>query len=167
MNITEQRFWDKVQKTDGCWVWTGAKRNKGYGAFTYRVGDRLIQGRAHRYSYELHKGAIPPGLWVLHKCDNPACVNPEHLFLGTSEDNIQDMVKKGRHVSGGTHCGSDGEWKRGEIHHAAKLTEDNVREMRRLHIEGGWSFSQLGKRFGVNTSAAYKIVKRKLWKHVE
>lgn len=167
MKTTEQRFWEKVQKTDGCWIWTGSKRNKGYGAFSYTVNGRLIQGRAHRYSYELHKGEIPPGLFVLHRCDNPACVNPDHLFLGTNEDNIRDMLAKGRHIPGGTHIGNAGDWKRGTEHHAAKLTPDDVREIRRLHAEGGWSYGQLGKRFGVNASAAYKIVKRLLWKQIK
>lgn len=167
MKTTEDRFWEKVKKTDYCWNWTGSKRNKGYGAFGYTVNGRTIQGRAHRYSYELHIGDIPQGLFVLHRCDNPACVNPDHLFLGTNEDNIKDMLSKGRHVSGGTHCGGDGGWTRGADHHGAKLTPDQVYELRRLHAEGGWSYSQLGKRFGVNGSAAYKIVKRLLWKHLE
>lgn len=167
MGTIEERFWAKVKKTNSCWIWTAAKRNKGYGAFTYKENGRTIQGRAHRYSYELHKGPIPPGMFVLHQCDNPACVNPDHLFLGTNDDNIRDMLSKGRHIPGGTHIGDKGDWKRGAAHHAAKLTPDDIREMRRLHAEGGWSYSQLGKRFGVNTSAAYKIVKRLLWKHLE
>lgn len=167
MKTIEERFWEKVKKTDTCWIWTGSKRNKGYGAFSYTVGGRLIQGRAHRYSYELHKGAIRPGYFVLHKCDNPACVNPDHLFLGTNEDNIRDMLKKGRHIAGGTHCGDEGDWKRGTKHHAAKLTEEDVRELRRLHATGEWSYSQLGKRFQIGPSAAYKIVKRLLWRHLK
>jgi len=167
MQTVEQRFWAKVKKTNSCWLWTGAKRNKGYGAFSYTENGKLVQDRAHRYSYRLHKGDIPPGMFVLHKCDTPACVNPDHLFLGTNNDNIKDMLRKGRHISGGTHCGEAGDWRRGTEHHAAKLTPDDVREMRRLYAEGGWSYSQLGKRFGVNTSAAYKIVKRLLWKHLK
>lgn len=167
MATIEQRFWAKVKKTDTCWLWTGAKRNKGYGAFTYTENGKLVQDRAHRYSYRLHISPIPLGMFVLHRCDTPACVNPDHLFLGTNEDNIRDMLAKGRHIPGGTHIGDQGAWKRGTRHHAVKLTEDDVREMRRLYAEGGWSYSQLGKRFGVNTSAAYKVVKRLLWKHLK
>jgi hypothetical protein len=84
-----QRFWDKVQKTEGCWLWTGSKYNKGYGSFN--------RTRAHRFSYELHYGPIPVDLFVCHHCDNPPCVNPSHLFLGTALDNTQDELFKERH----------------------------------------------------------------------
>ena len=89
-----QRFWQRVNKEaeDGHWVWTGAKRGFGY-------GQLFVNGKnqsAHRLSWELHNGPIPEGLWVLHKCDYPPCVNPEHLFLGTPQDNALDKCKKGR-----------------------------------------------------------------------
>src|SRR3990172_4237019 len=96
-------FWAKVNKSDGCWTWTASKRKFGYGAFVWADSEgRIIQGRAHRFSYELHHGPIPLGICVLHKCDNPACVRPSHLFLGTRADNNFDMLSKGRHVCGGT-----------------------------------------------------------------
>jgi hypothetical protein len=90
-----ERFWGKVRKGAGCWVWTGSRIPKGYGKI--QLGRRGTSPRfAHRISWELHFGPIPQGLWVLHKCDNPSCVKPSHLFLGTAKDNTSDMMAKGR-----------------------------------------------------------------------
>jgi hypothetical protein len=90
------RFWGRVKKTpDGCWIWMGAKRNKkGYGTFCEPITGKQIY--AHRFSWEWHNGAIPMGVFVLHKCDNPACVNPDHLKLGDAMDNNHDSISKGR-----------------------------------------------------------------------
>lgn len=88
-----KRFWSHVDKTDGCWLWTGADKGAlGHGRF-YVKGKRT---KVHRFSWELANGPIPPGLFVLHRCDNGACVRPDHLFLGTQADNIRDMDSKGR-----------------------------------------------------------------------
>lgn len=89
----EIRFWLHVQKSDGCWVWDGSANPAGYGVVW--TNDKALVG-AHRYSYELHIGPIPEDLHVLHRCDNPPCVRPGHLFLGTAADNVRDMVQKGR-----------------------------------------------------------------------
>lgn len=93
------RFWAKVKKTDGCWLWRGAVHSD---SFPYGLISRSGGGiplRAHRVSWALHHGQIPPGLHVLHKCDNPRCVRPDHLFLGTPKDNSDDAKKKGRLVA--------------------------------------------------------------------
>ena len=100
----KERFWDKVEKSSGCWMWLGSKGSHGYGQTSNRGGYIL----AHRMSWELAYGTIPTGMCVLHKCDNRECVNPNHLFIGTKSDNTQDMMRKGRNYTGvretKTHC---------------------------------------------------------------
>jgi hypothetical protein len=96
------RFWAFVAQGDGCWEWTGYIRPDGYGQFGV---DRSIHERAHRMAYQLTAGPIPKGIDVCHRCDNPACVRPDHLFLGTRSDNMRDMVAKGRgRKETATHC---------------------------------------------------------------
>ena len=99
----EERFFEKVNKTDSCWLWTGALSSSGYGSF----GVAGKATAAHRYSYQIHNGEIPEGLIICHTCDTPSCVNPDHLWLGTYSDNMKDMVAKDRHGSSSrvqTHC---------------------------------------------------------------
>src|SRR4030043_361681 len=90
----EKRFWNKVNKTDDCWIWTAYCNKKEYGCFKFQDKSEL----AHRVSWIIHNGPIPNGLHVLHKCDNPPCVRPDHLFLGTDKDNANDRISKGRFV---------------------------------------------------------------------
>lgn len=94
---TEEKFWPRIRKTEGCWLWTGPGDRRGYGQFFPKQGIHLI---AHRYSWELVNGPVPEGLFVCHHCDTPPCVRPDHLFLGTPKDNHDDMVRKGRHARG-------------------------------------------------------------------
>lgn len=92
----EERFWLHVQKTESCWVWTAHRNNNGYGLMRVGYGINRATVSVHRLSWKMHNGEPPPGKCVLHKCDNPPCVNPDHLFLGTHRDNTQDMIRKGR-----------------------------------------------------------------------
>lgn len=165
---TEERFWEKVDKNGPkqphmktqCWVWIASFKPKGYGQFRY---DKTT-GYAHRYSWELHDSPIPSGMSVCHHCDNRACVRPDHLFLGTSKDNSQDMVKKGR-------CKSRG--KPGEEHANAILTDDQIQAMRdrwdkhELHKSDGHSIIDIARDFNVSVPTVHRIVYRKAWKHVK
>lgn len=103
---TEERFWSHVEKSGECWEWTGALSKENarpthhYGAFCYRLDGKRVWIMAHRFSWELHNGPVPDSdveICVLHRCDNPRCVRPDHLFLGTDKDNMHDMIRKGRH----------------------------------------------------------------------
>jgi len=95
----EERFIAKVHKTDGCWLWTGATTSTGYGHLT-TGGNRGLPVKAHRLAFELAKGPVPVGFEVCHHCDNPLCVRPDHLFLGSRRDNVDDALAKGRYASG-------------------------------------------------------------------
>ena len=108
----EERLWAKVAKGDECWEWSGGKNDKGYGL----IGLRKKLYYVHRLSYEWHLGPIPDGMLVLHSCDNPACVNPSHLSLGTVQDNSNDMVERRRHRTHSmTHCKRGHLWEQSNI----------------------------------------------------
>lgn len=139
-----------IEKTDGCWLWTGSRTSDGYGGI--RVCGKSVG--AHRVAYELFVAPIPDGLHVLHRCDTPNCVRPEHLFLGTHADNMSDMATKGR-ANPIT----------GERHHSAKLTVDMVREVRRLH-GAGVSIHELARRLPVRRKSVQKLLRGKSWKSV-
>ena len=172
-----EAFWAKVNK-DGatvmadlgqCWEWTASRNEWGYGAV---LKKKYGQASAHRYSWVLHNGPIPDGLWVLHRCDNPGCVRPDHLFLGTVADNNADKTNKGRQARKETHgdyfargtshgAETHPEKFRGEGNHFAKLTEAQVIEIRaRVGKRNG---AALAREFGVTRGAVNAIKRGRAW----
>lgn len=147
----DEVFWSCVEKTETCWVWKRPLTKDGYGQFRY-LGLNML---AHKISWIIKNGPVPENLCVLHDCpsgDNRACVNPDHLWLGTNDENMNDMVLKNRQAKG-EHNGN------------SKLTELQIKEIRRLGSEG-MNFKNLGQMFGIDQSTAADIVKFKIWKHV-
>lgn len=147
----QARFWSKVRVTSAndCWEWL-AQRQNGYGVFR----DGRMK-KAHRVAWELVNEQIPVGLHVLHSCDNPGCVNPKHLFVGTHSDNMKDRQKKGR---------ANDFHGRGESHGGAKLTEVDVKVIREM--AGSASHRELGEFYGVSRSLIGQIINRKIWRHI-
>lgn len=151
----EERFLSKVRKTNSCWLWTGTTNGAGYGSF--RVGSIKDNSRrkvlAHRFAFELYKNQIPTGLLVCHVCDNRSCVNPDHLFLGTHKDNMQDCCKKNR-IS------------KGEQRPKSKLTEKEVEFIRAVFVSRHLEFggAALARQFGVCHQLIHEIVKGEAWK---
>lgn len=150
----EGRFWAKVQKglrVDDCWSWKGTIAKSGYGS----IWTGFCNANAHRTSWVLHFGPIFDGLYVLHHCDNPPCCNPKHLFLGTQQENMDDMTKKGRssHAVGPESSKS-------------KLTADQVLEIRSRYAAGGISYRGLAKIFGMGSGTICHIVLRKTYRNV-
>lgn len=152
------RLWRRVEFdcVGGCWLWSGVTNGIGYGMLTDRTPDN--PGRkvlAHRLSWEIAKGPIPPGLCVLHRCDTPQCVNPDHLFLGTHKTNSDDKIAKGRFRH----------WRPvGEANPRAKLDARRVREMRCL--ARSLPRRAIAQRFGLSLAATAKAITRKTWAHV-
>lgn len=148
----EPRLWKRVIKSlnpDGCWEWQGSKDSSRYGQLSVE-GEMIL---VHRISFELHNGPIPEGKKVLHSCDNPPCVRPDHLFLGDDIDNALDRNRKGRQA-------------KGERIHAAKLTAGDVIHMRSLR-KSGTHLTELAKQFGVCSTHVWMVCARRLWKHVQ
>lgn len=147
------RFMSKVtvpsRKSD-CWIWQ-ATTARGYGQFSTGMSSK----KAHRWIYEVVVGPIPDGHIIRHRCDTPRCVNPKHLEVGTDADNARDRSERGR-----------GDDRKGERHPQARLTESDVREIRRLAHMGNTQ-SLIAKRFGVVRGQVQKIVSRKNWSHVQ
>lgn len=150
--IIKTRFFAKVVKTPGCWLWSGAKLESGYGVFK---GDGMRL--AHRISWAMHNGAIPNGLFVLHKCDNPSCVNPDHLFMGTHTDNMQDMLKKGRKSL---------VRKTGEQNGNSILNAAQVVEIRKIAAAKTMPHRAIAAQYGVSIHLIRKVVYREVWKHI-
>jgi len=149
------RFWSKVERADGCWLWRGTRDNRGYGVFRKEGKDI----KAHRYMYEITYGVIPDGLFVCHTCDNPPCVRPDHLWAGTPRENTEDRDRKGRwrapdnpvHVSG-------------EQHGMSRLTWALVREIRQRFQSGGVSKRGLAREFHVHPKTVREVLSGARWK---
>jgi hypothetical protein len=144
-----ERFWKKVTKSEGCWKWTGQKDKNGYGVL--KLHQKVH--KAYRVSYEIATGKSPIGFCVLHRCDNPGCVNPDHLYLGTPADNARDRKMRGR---GGN--------LKGENNGRAKLNIHLVREIRLLFSTGAYSKVKLGKIYGITDVQIGQIVRNIHWK---
>jgi uncharacterized protein YbaR (Trm112 family) len=152
LNSLEDTFWSYVDKRGSCWIWLGGVDKDDYGDFRWRInGER----KTHRLSYTLAHGAIPKGMLVCHSCDNPRCVNPSHLFLGTPKDNTQDMHRKGRAPV-----------RKGMAVPASKLTEQQVREIRTLYATGEYSQAQLAETYGLSQGSIGDLIRRVTWKHI-
>lgn len=160
----KQRFLSKVQKTDTCWIWTGTMGSGGYGQFWFNGKTHW----AHRVSYALFISPDLKNLCVCHSCDVRNCVNPAHLWLGTNADNTDDMVRKGRTVSGDKH------WTRirpesilrGEKQGSSKLTEEQVLVIREKYATDNYSQRELAKEFKVCQTMIGTILRRERWKHI-
>lgn len=153
-----EKFHNRVIKSpeSGCWIWDGnINTASGYGRLFFE-GRNLM---AHRVSYELHHGPVPAGMHVCHKCDNPPCVNPDHLLPGTDADNVADKMSKGRWGGGPLP---------GERNHNSKLTDAQVSEIKGLlklpNFRG--KCAQLGRAFGVDECAIHHIKSGRAWRHI-
>jgi hypothetical protein len=153
-DVRNEQFWAQVNKTDSCWLWTGWKLNSGYGESTFQGRKMTV----HRYSYTLAHGPIPAGKHVLHRCDVPTCVNPDHLFLGKDADNVRDKVSKGREA-------------RGEMSASAKLTEEKVRAIRAEYWGGKRAQPsnavELSAKYGVTRGTIVFVALGRSWTHVK
>lgn len=141
----------RINQETGCWEWQAARDPNGYG----RISVKYKMLLPHRVSWELHRGPIPDGMFVLHKCDNPCCLNPDHLFIGDQADNMTDKALKGRSVF---------PLKRGEDNGFAKLTETEIIAIRSAH---GQSQRKLAKQFGVSQLHISRIQRRIVWRHIQ
>lgn len=147
---TPENFWTKVdiRKPDECWNWLGTKNPHGYGKLRFRSRNKYL---AHRLSWSLANGEIPDGMNILHKCDNPSCVNPNHLYPGTQSQNLKDAYSRGRYSQKGEHG------------NGRKLTLAQVLEIRRLYSLGGYTYPELGKMFNTCTTNIGGIVRYDHW----
>lgn len=153
MELPEQIYIDhfhkQVTKTDTCWLWTGYRAKGGHGQFRFKSKNHYV----HRLAYLFHHKTIDDSLCVCHKCDNPICVNPDHLFLGTMSENMKDKIAKNRHAKGDNGM-------------LSILSEDNVIEIMRLYKTGQYSQAQLGRRFKIGQTQISRIVNGHRWGHI-
>lgn len=164
------RFWPKVDRRgpDECWNWIASSTRQGYGVIG--IGPHSIE-TAHRVSWALANGLITDGLWVLHKCDNRKCVNPNHLYLGTVKENARDLIERGKpyheirkHITPDVELKRIAALPRGANHHRsnAKLSEDQVREI----LDATGSQKAIAEQYGVCQQLISRIKRRTLWEHI-
>lgn len=147
---TSERLWGNTKKVNTCWVWMGARQKGNYG--TICVSGILT--KTHRLAWELANNAkIPKGMFVCHKCDNPPCCNPDHLFLGTCQDNVNDMIQKDR-------------GNRGTRHGNVKLTDEAIKQIKKDYIPNVVGYKKLAKKYGVSEWCIRRVVKGNGWKHI-
>lgn len=156
-----ERFWAKVSRGDGCWEWTGHRNHQGYGLLYTGPRGSSRQEFAHRVAWELEHGPIPADRTICHHCDNPPCVRPDHIYLGSPATNAHDRDSRGRHE--GIHFG--GGVARGEIHGKAKLTETQVRTIRERRANGE-RLVVLAAEYGLTHAGISAIVMRRTWRHI-
>jgi hypothetical protein len=154
MKLDRQNEYDrwvaKVNKTDTCWLWEGTLNRK-YGAFRRFINDKWVMYKAHRFAYEYFNGDIPKGLQVCHSCDNPRCVNPNHLWIGTAKENAEDMIKKGRKTIGIKKTGEN-------------LNKSIANEIREVFKQGGKKYPEIAKMFNTSTSQVCRVINNQIWK---
>ena len=147
-----ERWLNKVDMTDTCWNWTGSTYRGGYGHFRLKIDDKWVMYKAHRYSYEYHNQVrLNSKTMVCHKCDNPACVNPDHLFAGTGADNAKDKLRKGRH-----------KWGRQQGH--TLLNQDIADSIRTMYNSSKVSMQEVADKFGTSPQQVCRIINNQIWK---
>lgn len=163
--MLDDRFWTKVNKNapSGCWEWTANKNRGGYGMF--RPGGLANKMSSHRLSWENSNRRLLPGECVLHHCDNPKCVNPKHLFVGSKKDNTQDMMNKGRHRYKAS--GVPPPHYKGSLNPRSKMTEIDVRKYREALASGEKTLRGLAREIGVDVKTLSNMRDSKTWKHVK
>lgn len=150
------RFESKIDKTNDCWLWTAGGQPIGYGIFWANGRNNY----AHHVSYRIYKGEIPKGIWVLHTCDNKACVNPDHLYLGTHSDNTKDAVERKRMASGDRHGSKTKPFDRSFTNTAtAKLSKDDCVEIL-TSFKSGTSYADIMKRYSIHSATVYRAKRR-------
>jgi hypothetical protein len=151
MDRSYWEFWINAENKKGCWEWTKSRTEFGYGH--YCIGGKVLL--AHRYAYLISNGEIPKGLSVLHRCDNPPCVNPKHLYAGTAKDNAQDRKNRNRQSS-----------RVGNSNGRSKLNEDKVLTIREKFKNGERTQKELSLENNVTPSTIHSIIKRRIWSHI-